>query len=326
MSIKITDFETIQTLYDFFEKHDQEKTIDISPNPTFGLVEFISARSQRDKPVLQSQEWNYISFVSGIEPSSTKVKDLVVSLKPLIQNYGSAPALLDNKLIKRKLDSDIVLNPISQVLFWQTDMNPYTNADFFEQLKTVGSILQDTQLMLIWLRKKIPAGLQVFFVNVNEIYFGIEQVTARYPNIKDYVRLIFTFDSKKTFLYVSGFTSVELTKFNDFDCEFDRVKMIVTVFGKDNGFQHKCLDITRYMRKIKELLSELESTPRGQPRVQVADKIFDCVVANKDFLEPPRYKLFKQTIQNKLIELSSDSLYPHAKDYYYKIFGVTIPE
>lgn len=323
MTTKITEFETIQTLYTRLCKKNQERTINLSQFPTFSLVEFDSTDRQTTMPINRTLAWNFISFTS--RSVGTTVGEIVNLLKEFVDDgRGSVPILLDNKLIKLKDVKCVQMGLTSSILFHETDMNPYQNTEFRGQLEKVVSTLNDSELTLQWLKAKTPKGLKVFcIIDSNEFYIGVDDLISKFPNVKPYIRILFRVTVDQ--IFVSKLPADQLKEFNDLKSDFDRGLAVAKLFGSDSKeVKHNCSDMDHFIGRIKEYL-ELNAKTKGQDKVQTADELFDFITINKDFLNSDRFKLLKLTIKNKLIEFNDDFRFPQAKDHYLKIFGEVMP-
>lgn len=210
----LSNFETIKSFYERLTKEDSERPFyAFKIQIQYCLATFDDISSQND--IMKNEvipNWNYLNL-NSTQPFSDNSNCMSVGqvckiLEPFVKEHGLKPILLDKKLIKKLKTTPLNPDVQTNLFFHQTDMNPY--AEFNKEFSTVSSILKDQpELILGWLRKKTPAGIQVYVIG-NKFFIGRNVLIRVYPrldNIYDFKSLFTQDTSSLSEIYISKLTS-----------------------------------------------------------------------------------------------------------------------
>lgn len=197
---KLSDYESIKTLYERLSKEDPERQILCSTELEYGVTTFEGRRTQKDTfSSVPMDNWNSLNFAHA--NSQTTIQVICELLKPFATSdeHGNKPILMQHKLIKipniPKKEA-YKLETTNAVIFSFTDMNPYNK--FFEEFKNVSNVLSgEPDLILCWLKKKIPSGVEVYIVGT-EVYIDKSALIFKYyrmSNLGD-IKFLFTPDEQ----------------------------------------------------------------------------------------------------------------------------------
>lgn len=239
MSVSISNYETIESLYNRLRADKTSQHVMFDPIPQYGRVEFTSKMGQRViGGVTAKDQWNYLNFRLSINP--TPIKDILNILKSLKVEHGTKPVLFQLALIpneSKKSDTCHKINTTPELSFYSTDMNPYNK--FAAEFEKVRQILgEDQDIVQAWLKKKCPKDVEIFLIGTH-LYVGILDLLTARPSIGNYIgwkNIFFNQDPTIPTIYTC---KLSLDKLN-------------LIFG--NNVDHKS------MAQFVELLATFDST------------------------------------------------------------------
>lgn len=210
---KISDYESIKTFWSRLSRQEPGTQIYTSTKQfEFGLVTFDGTSKQTHKfskePV---DNWNCLNLFNATEPTSVEL--VCEMLKPFAVNpdHTAKPILLQYSLIAPPKCGVYKFNCVRGLDFNRTDMNPYLK--FATEFENVFKTLKDEQdLILSWLRKKIPSGVEVYVVG-KDMFLGSHALSCKYSRVDrvENFKALFKPDELCSSLYISKLST---DKFN----------------------------------------------------------------------------------------------------------------
>lgn len=205
---KLSNYETIRSFYYRLSAQNPETIFyGTGIRLAYGIAKFEGKNKQSDKSSFKHKDnWNFLDIdVDEKHGKSISTGELCNALRAFLDEHGSKPILLDRRLIKLSKDTPYKPKVETDCLFRETDMNPYMK--FEEEFAEVSRVLKDTpELILGWLKKKTPAGIQVFVVGT-EYYIGQDELFKQFPRLEslDDFKPIFEQDPNCVSVYTCKF-------------------------------------------------------------------------------------------------------------------------
>lgn len=195
------EFQTVSSLYTKLKLEDPKTPINVSLDKTrFGIVTFVDESHQEEVWVKKTEAWNFVDFTETSE--MTPIGDVLNWLSQFLEAHAENPVLFCGKLIKDATVQPVcVIEKIPNMIFYQTSLN-LTNRfrkEFETAYETV--LKEDQELLLTWLRKKIPQNHEPVYLIDNLCHFGAKQIKKDLGEVL--FDKIFVQDSKCSKIYVS---------------------------------------------------------------------------------------------------------------------------
>ena len=196
------EFQTVATLHKELKSQDEATLMQVSLDCgkiRFGCVTFTGKTTQSETKVKEQDDWNYLDFYDTSDLNT--VKDVMAFLEPHLQKHGDHAVLSSGRLIKTIRKNICSFEKIPQVCFHQTSMNPCLN--FVKEFEVAYSTVlkDDQQLMLTWLRKKIPQDFEPIYLIDTVYHFGSSKLIHDLGS--ELFKKIFVQDPISTNIYVS---------------------------------------------------------------------------------------------------------------------------
>lgn len=195
------EYETVESLCTYLQGLDQSKKINISPLwVTYFRVTFTGSKSQQQVHVI-NHEWNNLNFSANCNSTVKEVCEFLIAWLP---RHAKSTVTIGSQLISLSKTS-IVLPTVSEIRWYDTHLNPFKGIDDLqaELDKLVAIVKTDTDIILRWIAKRVPATFKVYQVET-EFYIGLNNLTEKYELYDDtkFGEKLFKVDPERPNIYV----------------------------------------------------------------------------------------------------------------------------